>query len=207
MHAKFLAISEEKQERILNAAMKEFAHKGYELASTNTIIKNAGISKGLLFHYFSNKKQLFLFLYDYYVELTLKEMYEKIDYSIRDIIARIQQMAGIKFQLLERHPDMFRFFETAYLETSEEVAGELAQRNKAMMETQTTQVFDGVDYSLFKPEVDPAKTVNIILWTLEGYGKSRLEAERLQGNENIDYEKMFADAAEYIHLLKQLLYR
>lgn len=207
MFAKFLAISDEKRERILNAAMKEFARKGYELASTNEIIKDAGISKGLLFHYFRTKKELFLFLYDYYVELTLKEMYEKIDYSIQDIFNRFQQMAGIKFRLLDRHPDMYHFFETAYLETAEEVHAELTQRNKAMVETHAFKVFEGVDYSLFKPELDISKTVNIILWTLEGYGKSRLEAERLMGNEAIDYEKMFADAADYMNLLKQLLYR
>ena len=60
-----MSLSEEKQQRILNAALKEFAQKGYKNASTNQIVKEADISKGLLFHYFKNKKQLFLFLYDY----------------------------------------------------------------------------------------------------------------------------------------------
>ncbi len=62
MFDKFLTLDQEKQERILNAASKEFAQKGFVNASTNEMVKEAGISKGLLFHYFKNKKQLYLFL-------------------------------------------------------------------------------------------------------------------------------------------------
>ena len=57
----------EKRERIINAAINEFTKKGYRNASTNEIVKEAGISKGLIFHYFKNKKQLYLFLYDYLI--------------------------------------------------------------------------------------------------------------------------------------------
>lgn len=56
---KFLELDKLKQDRIINAAMKEFALKGYKNASTNEIVKEAGISKGLLFHYFTNKKAYF----------------------------------------------------------------------------------------------------------------------------------------------------
>lgn len=56
LFSKFLNLNPEKQDRILNAALKEFAQKGYQNASTNEIVKEAGISKGLLFHYFNNKR-------------------------------------------------------------------------------------------------------------------------------------------------------
>ena len=60
MFSKFLNL-DEKQDRILNAAIKEFAQKGYDSASTNEIVKEAGISKGLLFHYFKIKSSYFSF--------------------------------------------------------------------------------------------------------------------------------------------------
>ena len=41
--SKFLKLKPEKQERILNAAIKEFSQKGYENASTNEIVKEANI--------------------------------------------------------------------------------------------------------------------------------------------------------------------
>lgn len=55
-------IPRDKKERIINAGIKEFAENGYALASTNRICQNAGISKGLLFHYFETKMQFYIYL-------------------------------------------------------------------------------------------------------------------------------------------------
>ncbi|WP_054754472.1 TetR/AcrR family transcriptional regulator [Piscibacillus salipiscarius] len=55
-------IKEDTQMKIINAALKEFAEKGYKLASTNQIVKRAGVGKGMLYYYFKNKQELFEFL-------------------------------------------------------------------------------------------------------------------------------------------------
>lgn len=49
IYQKFNSLEAEKQERIINTALKEFARNGYDKASTNEIVKEAGISKGSLF--------------------------------------------------------------------------------------------------------------------------------------------------------------
>lgn len=48
------------QERILAAALVEFGEKGYEAASINIICAKSQISKGLLYHNFKNKDDLYL---------------------------------------------------------------------------------------------------------------------------------------------------
>lgn len=58
--------------------LNEFATKGYEEASTIIIAKNAGISKGLMFHYVNSKKDLFLYLYDYTIEIILDDFFGSI---------------------------------------------------------------------------------------------------------------------------------
>ena len=50
MNEKFFDLNREKQDRMINAALCVFAQNGYRHASTDTIVKEAGISKGLLFH-------------------------------------------------------------------------------------------------------------------------------------------------------------
>ena len=47
-----------KYERILNVALQLFKEKGYHGTSTAAIAKEANISKGLLYHYFSSKEDL-----------------------------------------------------------------------------------------------------------------------------------------------------
>ncbi|OHD11115.1 MAG: hypothetical protein A2086_01870 [Spirochaetes bacterium GWD1_27_9] len=58
----FVGLSKIKQEKIFSSAVKEFSNKGYSLASTNNICKEAGISKGSMFQYFSTKEDLFFFV-------------------------------------------------------------------------------------------------------------------------------------------------
>lgn len=64
MPIKLLDLEPQRRDAILNAALKEFAVQGYDNASTNVIAKNAGISKALMFHYVSNKQELFFIVYD-----------------------------------------------------------------------------------------------------------------------------------------------
>ena len=52
MNEKFFELKKEKQDRMINAALKVFSQYGYNHASTDEIVKEAQIIKGLLFHYF-----------------------------------------------------------------------------------------------------------------------------------------------------------
>ena len=65
MNSKFFDVKKDKQDEMINAALKTFAIKGYKDASTDVIVKEAGISKGLLFHYFTSKQGLYDFICDY----------------------------------------------------------------------------------------------------------------------------------------------
>lgn len=57
----FEKLPEDKQEMILSAGIREFSQKSYKEASTDSITKACGISKGILFHYFGSKKEFYLF--------------------------------------------------------------------------------------------------------------------------------------------------
>ena len=63
MNPKFFQLPEEKQQQIINAAYKVFAGNSYKKAPMSEIADECGISKALLFHYFENKKELYLFLW------------------------------------------------------------------------------------------------------------------------------------------------
>ncbi|MYQ39656.1 transcriptional regulator, TetR family [Streptomyces sp. LamerLS-316] len=53
-----------RRRHILDAATGLFAAKGYERTTTAEICKAAGISTGSLFHYFPNKRAIFLAVFD-----------------------------------------------------------------------------------------------------------------------------------------------
>jgi AcrR family transcriptional regulator len=56
--------SEERQEQVVEAAIREFAERGYEAASTAAIAERAGISQPYIYALFPSKRDLFLAAYD-----------------------------------------------------------------------------------------------------------------------------------------------
>jgi len=64
MNPKFLELSDEKRQKIINAGFEIFAKNDYKHASTEEIAIKGGISKGLLFYYFHDKKTFYTFLFE-----------------------------------------------------------------------------------------------------------------------------------------------
>ncbi|MFC0272566.1 TetR/AcrR family transcriptional regulator [Metabacillus herbersteinensis] len=82
MYTAFEKLPDERKILILKICIEEFAENGYEKTSTDKITSRAGISKGILFHYFKSKKNLFLYIVHHIYELlTIKVIaeIEKID--------------------------------------------------------------------------------------------------------------------------------
>ena len=63
MTSAFYKLDNKKQERIINASLNVFSKNSFKNGSTDIIAYQAQISKGSLFHYFKNKKSLYLFVY------------------------------------------------------------------------------------------------------------------------------------------------
>lgn len=214
MYSKFLNLEKEKQDRIINAALKEFAQKGYDNASTNEIVKSAEISKGLLFHYFKNKKQLFLFLYDYCVELTVEELFSKIDLKEKDFFLRMRQGLMVKMELLSKYPEIVKFVGVVFIEESSEVKDDITNKNKELITNSYNRMFENIDMSKFKENMDMKKVINIITWTFEGYSNAVVEKIKYSSSKQIDFFKdvaetnnHFAEADIYIEMLKNCFYK
>lgn len=206
MFTKFLSIDEEKRERVINAALKEFALKGYTAASTNEIAKEAAISKGLVFHYFKSKKDLYFFLYDYTLEVINKELRGTVDLLETDLFVRMQQITRLKMSVFDKYPSMMDFMKSVYLEDSEEVKKDLLERIHSLSMSEYGQLFTGIDKTKFKDGVSPERAINVILWTLEGMGEQYKDRIKLTGGA-LDLDEIMDEFDQYMDLFKATFYK
>jgi TetR/AcrR family transcriptional regulator len=108
----FKKVSEEKRNKILDAAIVEFAKHGFDSANINNIASEAGISVGSIYKYFDHKEDLFLTIIHYGVE-TLKNVLgsiiaeeEPFDIRIEKIIKAIQKYSREKEHLTKLYNEM-----------------------------------------------------------------------------------------------------
>ena len=206
---KFATLDTSKQERIINAAMKEFT-KGYKNASTDNIVKEAGISKGLIFHYFGTKEGLYHFLMDHASETVQREYLDKINIVHSDILDNIWQLTLLKGEMSLRYPALFDFVANAYMDTTAPGSNKIRLRSSEAQADLMKQIFATADFSLFREDIDSGRAVRIILWAIEGYANSIVQVaqgEGLGSSAHDNYENSLVEFENIIETFRKCFYK
>lgn len=195
-----------KKENILNAAIAEFSH-GYEKASTDAIVKSAGVSKGLLFHYFGTKKDLFAVTYDYAVNAMMSEFFDLVNFDQRDILERWRQVVFLKMDLMKKYPMIFAFAASAQFPDNDEVKNNIVEQQNKILDVESPKLFSGIDRTLFREDIDVDMALRVIFFTMKGYSESQAEPEKTTEEYYGEYERYLSEVEEYIQFFRKSFYR
>ena len=198
MNDKFYALPEEKQNRIINAGFKVFAQNSYKKSPVNEIALEAGISKSLLFFYFKNKKDLYLFLLKKSEEITRKTLMESGVMQGDDIFDMMYKGLLVKAKMMKDYPDMGNFSIKAYYEKDPEVVNEVRKIIAPYTEMSSNTVLPPMDISKFKEGIDLRLMYQDMYLASEGY------LWRMQQTDELDVDKMVEDYKEIIEFWKKL---
>ncbi len=199
MNEKFFDLKKEKQDRMINAALKIFAKNGYRHASTDDMVAEAGISKGLLFHYFENKLGLYTFLYNYSVRFMVLEL-SGCGAGENDFFELIKRREAAKMQALKKYPYMQLFIDSVrYEEVAEALCA--TEEKKNVLPEALESLMKGADTSRFKPEVKLQKLNRLIEYTLRGMMEDCFLENSFQP------DMMYEEINSYLIMLKKLTYQ
>jgi len=109
--ATFANLPSDKQQRVVAAAINEFAANGYQRASLNNIVKEAGIAKGSVYQYFTNKEALFLYVFEQFSLAVKREVKAQVGKNTRrDFFDHVRDvlLAGIAF--VDVNPQAFELY-------------------------------------------------------------------------------------------------
>lgn len=129
------------KEKILQAAITEFSASGYDKVTMENICTRHGISKGMMYHYYSGKDDLFL--------LCVQNMYQMMQQYLEENMAELKKKDALhalkEFWMLREsffgeHPPFKNIFENALLRTPphlfekiEEIRGPIEALNRQFL--------------------------------------------------------------------------
>jgi AcrR family transcriptional regulator len=201
-----MGLEPERRERMLKAAMHAF-REGYKNASTDQIVKDAGISKGLLFHYFGTKEGLYGFLLWYAFDVMVQEYANLINFEQRDIIERLRQMILLKWDLGLRYPDLSDFMLAAYTRERDDPSDQFSAMFQAMQTSIGTKLMANIDVSLFREDIDAGMAVNSIQWSLFGYSNSKVTADKNFKDYREEYQNYLNELDQYFAMFRKVFYK
>ncbi|MFT3982411.1 MAG: TetR/AcrR family transcriptional regulator [Lachnospiraceae bacterium] len=200
MNAKFFDVKKEKQDAIINASLKVFAENGYKKASTDVIVRLAGISKGLLFHYFISKQGLYEFIYDYSVKYMTLELTQSVKKDEKDFFEVLRQIEQAKTRVMKNYPYMQQFLSNVKFEKNSEALTALGDVGDAMSPAYNS-IYKQTDMTRFHNFVDVGRVIQMITWMSEGFIKDRFR----DPDPNLD--EMNAEFGKYLSMLKLHFYK
>lgn len=204
--SEFLQNDDARKNRILEAALVEFSSKGYKKASTNTIVREAKVSKGLLFHYFISKKELYIYIYNFALETITNELYDGVNFADRDVLNRLSASTVQKIESYLKHPLFTKLFENHSFVDDEDI---LARTRTASIEFSTEsfdKLFSDIDYFLFEEKINIDRSLDVVRWTID-----RISMDWVKAHNNTFIPESFDELKEnidiYLGLFRDALYK
>lgn len=199
---KFENLPEERREAIVNAAVETFGKNDYKSASTETIARRAGISKGLLFFYFKNKKELYLYLMEHLMDRVSQLVVDDAFYEIDDFFELLIYAAKSKRKVFERFPYLMEFSVRAFYPEHKDVKDTMDGWTQRQIDLMFTTYFKNVRFDRFRDDVDPRYVLDLLIWMADGYMHQQRALHR-----RIDMDALMNEMYRWCDVLRPYAYK
>lgn len=205
--SQFLALPDDQQDRILAAGLAEFAEHGYDLASTNRIVQQAGISKGVLFKYFTDKQALFLHVAD----VSGRTYFEGLPggTAATDVFDWIREVTVYKLRFMQERPLTYRLWIRIAREPRHAVYARALETQAARASALRSDMGAWPRPHTLRPGVTWQHVLDLLGWISTGLQERFLGVipevadERLEGA----YQSIVAEFDLYVDILRSGVYR
>ena len=195
----FFGLDDEKKDRILKTGLAEFAQYGFKESSTNRIVKNAGISKGSLFKYFSNKEDFYFYLLDNAITVLFQDI--RIKNLPIDLFERAMKYSEAEFDWYIQNPDQYKLLKNAFIKDHSEIYVKTLHRYQFQGDSFYYKLFEDVNFK--KYQWDKEKILNILKWFLIGFNEEFIKEITPDENLNQVKSRYLKCLKKYINMIKE----
>lgn len=169
MNERFFSLPAEKQQAIINAGYRVFSQNSYKNSPMSEIADAAGISKSLLFHYFRNKKELYMFLWDKCAETTIDYLTKYNCYEQKNLFESMERGMRAKMEIIRLYPDMANFTIKAFYENDADISTAVQASYQKYFNMKADKTRLNMDPEQFIPGLDIQMMYREMYWASEGY--------------------------------------
>lgn len=199
---KILFTAAKKQQKIIHAGFLVFSRNSYKKSPMQEIADRAGISKSLLFHYFTNKKDLYLFLWDNACLTTVKYLNEYGCYEPDDLFEMMERGMKAKLYMMTKYPTMTSFVIRAFYEKDPAVSAAIQESYRSYFGIKALDALSRIHAQDFVPGPDLSMMYREMYLSSVGY-----LWEIFQRDGELDTTKLEHDFDQMLSFWKQIYLR
>lgn len=192
---------ENKKTNIINAALASFSKNGYKKTSVNDIALLAGVSKSMIFHYFTNKRNLYFFLFEFLGKEIMNNVKDNGIKTKHDFFERVKFGTEIKMKILAKSPHALSYMKSFYFEKDTEVVEEIQQRLANGFAFSANFALEGISDEKFKPGVQAPLVMRFLHTYAEGF------MSKIENQPDLNIEEATREFYQCLDMLKSNLYK
>jgi len=144
----------EKYYRIIQAATKMFARKGFYKTRISEIAMEAQVADGTVYIYFENKDDILISLFEEQMKVVIDNMVGQISKE-DDPVKKLEKFALIHLQLIEQNPNMAEIIQVEVRQSSKFMKEYKNEKFAQYLDLIGEIVREGQENGVFKKEVIP----------------------------------------------------
>jgi len=125
---------------------------------------------------------------------------KEVDTSNADFFDRLKQISRLRIAFINQFPDLWNFLYSAYYEQHPDVACEIKDKNKELLQKSYAGVAVNIDWSKLKEGVSPNTAIAAVTWLAEGF------VREVNSHGLVFDEKIYSEFDKYIELLRTGIY-
>ncbi len=157
----------DKRERILRAAVKVFARKGFYASRVNEIAKAAGVADGTIYLYFKSKDELLTSLFEDRIERLLVLLKEECD-RVPASPDKVRRLIEFQLGLLEGERDLAEVITVNLRQSSRLLKQYATKRFTEYLELMASVIAEGQRRGDLRADVSPRIMARAIFGALDG---------------------------------------
>lgn len=158
-------MSENKRDRIRQAAIRVFSEKGYHEARADEIAQAAGVAVGTIYNYFNNKEDILLHIFSKEFEQR-KRFYEELRQSGLPVVEQVRRILADHFAGLGPRRELMQVLLRERFKPGGELKAELAQLYQEIVGYVEELIREGIAEGWLRP-CNPKIIAHAIFGTVE----------------------------------------
>lgn len=159
----------DKNSRIIEAATRVFAEKGFFKATVSDVARAAEVAEGTIYLYFKNKDDLLISIFESSMDMFIREMEEELA-GVSDVKERLRRLITLHLSLVESHRALAQVLHVELRQSTMFMREYKGDKLKQYLKFIQAVIEDGQSQGIFRKDADPYVLRRTIFGALDEVG-------------------------------------
>lgn len=140
--------------RILDAAMRVFARKGFYNSTIADVAKAAEVAEGTIYLYFKNKDDLLISIFEHSMDLFIVEAQKELE-GVTDPKEKLKKFIALHLRLVQKNPELAQVLQIELRQSSKFMKEYEGGKFSEYLNVVRSILEEGQEKGIFRKDIEP----------------------------------------------------